>query len=166
MRVNEVAVPEQVAVTLTYPERVFEHNLERMRQYVINGPEKHPGANYLQSPDGRKMFLKYVPDRQALAASLRPGYMVERHLIDGDIVLFNRQPSLHKLSIMAHFVSTRSRCAMVGRGRTACAARVADRGDALCVGQTRAPRDRTGESTAVPDVPAQRVRVHAVQRRL
>lgn len=52
----------------------------------------------------RARFLKYVPDRQALADKLRPGYIVERHLIDGDIVLFNRQPSLHKLSIMAHFV--------------------------------------------------------------
>lgn len=49
-------------------------------------------------------FLKYG-NREKMAQELRFGDVVERHLIDGDIVLFNRQPSLHKLSIMAHIVS-------------------------------------------------------------
>lgn len=48
-------------------------------------------------------FLKYG-NREKIAQELRFGDIVERHLIDGDIVLFNRQPSLHKLSIMAHIV--------------------------------------------------------------
>jgi DNA-directed RNA polymerase subunit A' len=51
-----------------------------------------------------------------VAEALRPGYVVERHLVDGDIVLFNRQPSLHKLSIMAHFVRKHARTLTEGRG--------------------------------------------------
>lgn len=49
-------------------------------------------------------FLKYG-NREKMAHELKYGDIVERHLIDGDVVLFNRQPSLHKLSIMAHLVS-------------------------------------------------------------
>lgn len=52
-------------------------------------------------------FLKYG-NREKMAQELKFGDIVERHLIDGDIVLFNRQPSLHKLSIMAHIVSART----------------------------------------------------------
>jgi len=52
---------------------------------------------------GIKRFLKYG-NRTAVANQLKYGDLVERHLIDNDIVLFNRQPSLHKLSIMAHYV--------------------------------------------------------------
>lgn len=36
--------------------------------------------------------------------SSQPGYIVERHMIDGDYVVFNRQPSLHKMSMMGHQV--------------------------------------------------------------
>jgi len=61
LRVNEVAVPELVAKTLTYPERVFEHNIERLRQAILNGPDVHPGANFLQTPDGRKMCADRPP---------------------------------------------------------------------------------------------------------
>ena len=75
-----------------------------MRRYIINGPAKWPGANYVVSPDGRKIDLRYVKDRKALAETITPGWVVERHLVDGDIVLFNRQPSLHRMSIMAHRV--------------------------------------------------------------
>lgn len=52
--------------------------------------------------DDIKKFLKYG-NRQKTAQNLRVGDIVDRHLQDGDIVLFNRQPSLHKLSIMAHY---------------------------------------------------------------
>ncbi|GIS96663.1 MAG: hypothetical protein CM1200mP23_4690 [Nitrososphaerota archaeon] len=53
-------------------------------------------------PDGVKIRLDFVEDRSIIADSLEVGYLVERHLSDGDIVLFNRQPSLHQMSIMAH----------------------------------------------------------------
>ncbi|HID41003.1 MAG TPA: DNA-directed RNA polymerase subunit A', partial [Pyrodictium sp.] len=61
------------------------------------------GANYVITKDGRKIDLRYA-DRKRIAETLEPGWYVERHLRDGDIVLFNRQPSLHRMSIMAHVV--------------------------------------------------------------
>ncbi len=102
--INEVGVPEVVAKTLTVPEKVTPWNIEELRQYVLNGPEKWPGANYIIRPDGRRIDLRFVKDRKALAESLSVGFIVERHLKDGDIVLFNRQPSLHRMSIMGHIV--------------------------------------------------------------
>ncbi|KAJ3108920.1 hypothetical protein HDU96_007374 [Phlyctochytrium bullatum] len=103
LSIDQVAVPERVAKVLTYPERVTEHNIERLRRNVLNGTDKHPGAAFVQTQKGFKKFLKYGK-REEIANDLRIGDIVERHIDDGDIVLFNRQPSLHKLSIMSHFV--------------------------------------------------------------
>ena len=101
---SEVGVPEAVAMKLTIPEIVTEWNIDRMRKLVINGPEKFPGVNYIVRPDGVKIRLDFVEDRSTIAETLELGYLVERHLADGDIVMFNRQPSLHQMSIMAHYV--------------------------------------------------------------
>uniref|UniRef100_A0A2R5LGD7 DNA-directed RNA polymerase subunit n=1 Tax=Ornithodoros turicata TaxID=34597 RepID=A0A2R5LGD7_9ACAR len=102
LRIDQVGVPEHVAKILTYPERVTPHNLALMRRLIRNGCDVHPGANFLeQRGSGFKRYLRYG-NREQLAQNLRLGDVVERHLMDGDIVLFNRQPSLHKLSIMAH----------------------------------------------------------------
>jgi len=101
---SEVGVPESVAMKLTIPEIVTEWNIDRMRQLIINGPAQFPGVNYIVRPDGVKIRLDFVDDRSGIAESLERGYMVERHLSDGDIVMFNRQPSLHQMSIMAHYV--------------------------------------------------------------
>jgi DNA-directed RNA polymerase subunit A' len=101
---SEVGVPETVAKKLTIPEIVTEWNIERMRGLVINGPDKFPGVNYIVRPDGVKIRLDFVEDRSIIAQNLEVGYLVERHLSDGDIVMFNRQPSLHQMSIMAHYV--------------------------------------------------------------
>jgi DNA-directed RNA polymerase subunit A' len=101
---SEVGVPEQVAMKLTIPEIVTEWNIERMRTLVINGPNKFPGVNYIVRPDGVKIRLDFVEDRSTIAETLEIGYLVERHLANGDIVMFNRQPSLHQMSIMAHYV--------------------------------------------------------------
>ena len=101
---SEVGVPETVAMKLTIPEIVTEWNIERMRKLVINGPHKFPGVNYIVRPDGVKIRLDFVEDRSTIAETLELGYLVERHLADGDIVMFNRQPSLHQMSIMAHYV--------------------------------------------------------------
>ncbi|CAG8634234.1 6225_t:CDS:10, partial [Paraglomus occultum] len=106
LRIDEVAVPILVAKVLTYPERVFEHNRKKLQQCVINGPDVHPGANFVTQRNGFKRLLRYG-DRQAIAAELSVGDIVERHITDGDVVLFNRQPSLHKLSIMAHYVKVK-----------------------------------------------------------
>lgn len=101
LAIDEVGVPEYIAKILTFPERVTPHNIGWLGYLVENGAEKHPGANFIQHADGQKKFLRFS-NRSTLAKNLKCGDIVERHLVDGDKVLFNRQPSLHKLSIMCH----------------------------------------------------------------
>ncbi|XP_066147818.1 DNA-directed RNA polymerase III subunit RPC1 [Euwallacea fornicatus] len=102
LEIDQVGVPLQIAKILTFPEKVIRANIGLMRQLIINGPDKWPGANYVQQKGSFfKKFLKYG-NREKLAQELKFGDIVERHLHDDDVVLFNRQPSLHKLSIMAH----------------------------------------------------------------
>ena len=101
--INEVGVPVDIAKMLSVRVPVTPWNIEEMRRYVLNGPERWPGANYVITKDGRKIDLRYA-DRKRIAEMLEPGWYVERHLRDGDVVLFNRQPSLHRMSIMAHVV--------------------------------------------------------------
>lgn len=105
--IDQVAVPLLVAKNLTYPERVSQTNIEKLKKRVRNGANRWPGANYLIKKNlDNKLFLKYG-DLEKTAKYLKIGDIVERHLEDGDIVLFNRQPSLHKLSILSHFVKVR-----------------------------------------------------------
>ena len=106
--VATVGVPRQVAQIMTYPARVSRYNIEELRQCVRNGPDVHPGANLIRTTgihDGQPIVKSLAfGDRQLLAKRLRIGDIVERHMKDDDIVLFNRQPSLHRISIMAHRV--------------------------------------------------------------
>ncbi|KAI1973471.1 DNA-directed RNA polymerase III subunit C1 (rpo31) [Ophidiomyces ophidiicola] len=107
LRIDEVAVPQLVAMNMTYPERVTKYNKEKLRGRVRNGTKTWPGANYISKRGtSLKVFLKYG-NLRLMADQLEEGDVVERHLEDGDIVLFNRQPSLHKLSILSHFVKVR-----------------------------------------------------------
>ena len=103
LSLNEVGVPERVASEMTQTMNVNERNLETARRYVSNGPETHPGANYVRRPDGRRLKVT-EKNCEELSEKVEPGWEVSRHLIDGDIVVFNRQPSLHRMSIMAHEV--------------------------------------------------------------
>ena len=103
LSLNEVGVPERVAKEMTQTMRVNEQNIERAMRYVSNGPEGHPGANYVKRLDGRRLKVT-EKNCEELAEKIEPGWEVSRHLVDGDIVLFNRQPSLHRMSIMAHEV--------------------------------------------------------------
>ncbi len=103
LSINEVGVPLDIAMQMTIPVRIIQRNLELMRTYVARGNEVHPGANYVIRADERRLKVTEA-NREELAEKLEPGWTVERKLQDGDIVLFNRQPSLHKMSIMAHFV--------------------------------------------------------------
>jgi DNA-directed RNA polymerase II subunit RPB1 len=99
---DELGVPEEIAINLTFPEIVSPYNRERLLQNVRNGPDKHPGAKSVYSKRDKATFsLRYV---NADNIELREGDIVHRHLLDGDIVLFNRQPSLHKASMEAHRV--------------------------------------------------------------
>ena len=102
--INEVGVPLEIAKKLSVPEKVTHWNIEEMRRLVQNGPDNYPGALYIVRPDGKRVRLEFVLDREKIAESLEPGFIVERHLRDGDVVIFNRQPSLHRMSIMAHYV--------------------------------------------------------------
>jgi len=102
--ISEVGVPLDIARRLTVPETISTWNRSHFKSLIINGPTTYPGANYIIRPDGVKIRLDYVTDREALADSLSEGFIVERHLRDGDVVLFNRQPSLHRMSVMAHEV--------------------------------------------------------------
>ncbi len=104
LHISDVGVPSDVAKKLTIPETVSNWNMEKLKKLVLNGPNIYPGANYIIRPDGVKIRLEYVADRAPIADSLAIGYTVERHLLEGDIVIFNRQPSLHRMSIMAHNV--------------------------------------------------------------
>lgn len=101
--INEVGVPEMIAKEVTVPIYVTPWNIEEMKEYIRNGPNIHPGANYVERPDGRKVRV-YEETKEAIIEKLEIGFRVERHLINGDIVLFNRQPSLHRMSMMAHEV--------------------------------------------------------------
>ena len=112
LSIDEVAVPVLVARNMTYPEVVSQHNIGKLRQRIKNGARVWPGANYVvkKVPPGSpelRMHLKFGGNREHIAKELKYGDIVERHLEDGDVVLFNRQPSLHKLSIMSHFVRVR-----------------------------------------------------------
>jgi DNA-directed RNA polymerase subunit A' len=102
--INEVGVPLEVAKQLTIPKRLNYLNIEEMKKLVINGMDTYPGALYVVRPDGKRVRLEFVTEREKIAEVLQPGFIVERHLMDGDIVIFNRQPSLHRMSIMAHKV--------------------------------------------------------------
>ncbi len=102
--INDVGVPKDVAKILTIPTNVNDWNIEEMKQLILNGPNRHPGANYIIRNDRRRIDLRYVKNRKLIADMIAPGFTVERHLNNGDLVLFNRQPSLHRMSIMAHEV--------------------------------------------------------------
>jgi len=101
--INEVGVPEMIATEVTVPVHVNDWNIEQMKEHINNGPKVHPGANYVIRLDGRKIRV-LDETKEAILEMLEPGFIVERHLKDGDIVLFNRQPSLHRMSMMAHEV--------------------------------------------------------------
>lgn len=103
LNINEVGVPIDIAKILTVRTIVTPYNIEKLRKYILNGPDVHPGANYVikTGKGGARLYLKYA-DRKFVAENLEIGDIVDRHLDNGDIVLFNRQPSLHRMSIMAH----------------------------------------------------------------
>jgi|TARA_Y100000310_G_scaffold343678_1_gene452431 DNA-directed RNA polymerase subunit A' len=98
---NEVGVPDVIAMKLTVPERVNAWNMDYLKKFVEKGPQVYPGANYIVRPDGKK---KKITDetKEASLEEIQPGYTVERHLMDGDVAIFNRQPSLHRMSMMCH----------------------------------------------------------------
>jgi DNA-directed RNA polymerase II subunit RPB1 len=98
--VDHLGVPEEIAMNLTFPEIVTQYNRDRLMQAIQNGPLKYPGAKNVElKHENIKKRLGYVSKEYI---SLKEGDVVHRHLVDEDVVLFNRQPSLHKASMMCH----------------------------------------------------------------
>lgn len=101
LSVAEIGVPLEIAMNLTSPERVTPYNIDKLYKIVRNGADKWPGAKTIVRKDGRMISLKHVKTEEIV---LYDGDLVNRHLIDNDILLFNRQPTLHKMSMMGHRV--------------------------------------------------------------
>ena len=99
LSVKELGVPMKIAINLTKPVTVNKRNISYLTKLVQNGPEVHPGAKILERKNGDNISLRYV-DRNSIRLEI--GDTVHRHMMDGDAVLFNRQPTLHRMSMMAH----------------------------------------------------------------
>lgn len=111
LHLDEIGVPEVIANHLTVDEKVFDLNREKLQQTVWNGSSARNGANYVEFPKSAEransvtINLAHVDPYSVV---IEPGCIVRRHLRDGDYVLFNRQPSLHKTSMMGHRVRVMS----------------------------------------------------------
>lgn len=101
LSVAEIGVPLEIAMNLTSPERVTPYNVDKLYKLIQNGADKWPGAKTIVRADGRMISLKHVNTKELV---LYNGDVVNRHLLDNDILLFNRQPTLHKMSMMGHRV--------------------------------------------------------------
>jgi len=102
IKIDQLGVPIKIATNLTFPEIVNKYNIIRLTKMVRNGPDVYPGAKSIKKAnDGSSKSLLYV-DRESIELDM--GDIVHRHLMDDDNVLFNRQPSLHRMSMMAHRV--------------------------------------------------------------
>lgn len=101
IKLYELGIPLKIAMTVTFPEVVNKYNIDEIKKLIKNGPDNWPGAKYarLKSYDNITMTLKYA-NLEEIAEKLQFGDIIDRHLRDGDYVLFNRQPSLHKMSMM------------------------------------------------------------------
>ena len=97
---DEVGVPLSIAANMTFPERVTSYNQDILKVLVGNGPDKYPGAKFIIREDGTRINLAFR--RKDSELILQPGYIVERHVLTNDVVLFNRQPTLHRMSMMGH----------------------------------------------------------------
>jgi len=96
---KQLGVPKKVAMNLTKPVVVNDRNRNFLTKLVQNGPDVHPGAKNLEKKNGDTISLRY---RDRMSIRLENGDVVHRHMMDGDPVLFNRQPSLHRMSMMCH----------------------------------------------------------------
>jgi DNA-directed RNA polymerase II subunit RPB1 len=106
LSMTQLGVPKKVAMCLTKPIAVNDRNRAFLTKLVQNGPDTYPGAKILERKNGNPISLRYL-DRMSI--KLENGDVVHRHMMDGDAVLFNRQPSLHRMSMMCHIVKVMAR---------------------------------------------------------
>ena len=97
--VQELGIPLKIAKNITKPVEVNRMNIKFLEKLIQNGPDVHPGAKILEKKNGDNISLRYI-DRNSI--KLQIGDIVHRHMMDGDAILFNRQPTLHKMSMMCH----------------------------------------------------------------
>ena len=97
--IRELGIPMKIAKNITKPVVVNSLNKSFLTKLVKNGPETYPGAKILEKKNGESITLRYV-DRESII--LEDGDTVHRHMMDGDPILFNRQPTLHRMSMMCH----------------------------------------------------------------
>lgn len=103
LEMDEVGVPQEIAEELSIPLAVTEWNIEECKKFIMS--EKYPIATYVFRSDGKRVKVGDAPEmKKQISDDLKVGWIIERQLIDGDIALFNRQPSLHRISMMAHRV--------------------------------------------------------------
>jgi len=101
LSIKELGIPLKIAKNLTKPIKVNKNNKQFLLKLVKNGPDIYPGAKILERKSGENISLRYI-DRESI--QLYDGDIVHRHMMDGDGILFNRQPTLHRLSMMCHIV--------------------------------------------------------------
>ena len=99
LSIRELGIPKKIAMNLTSPVRVNSRNKSFLTTLVQNGPTVYPGAKILVRRSGENIYLENV-DRESIV--LEDGDYVHRHMMNGDPVLFNRQPTLHRMSMMCH----------------------------------------------------------------
>jgi DNA-directed RNA polymerase II subunit RPB1 len=99
LSIQQLGVPKKIAKNITKPVIVNIRNHDFLLQLVQNGPEYYPGAKILERKTGENISLRYI-DRKTIKLNI--GDIVHRHMLDGDMCLFNRQPSLHRPSMMGH----------------------------------------------------------------
>jgi DNA-directed RNA polymerase II subunit RPB1 len=97
--IKELGIPMKIAKNITKPVTVNKINKLFLMKLIQNGPEVYPGAKMLEKKNGEVITLRYI-DKKSLV--LEEGDIVHRHMMDGDAVLFNRQPTLHRMSMMCH----------------------------------------------------------------
>ena len=102
LNIDQVGVPRSIALKLSMPVTVTPFNIHELQELVIKGPDDWPGALYIIRNDQKRVDLRHISSKNDLI--LEVGWIVERHLKDDDVILFNRQPSLHRMSIMGHRV--------------------------------------------------------------
>ena len=101
LSIRELGIPLKIAKNLTKPVTVNKNNKQFLLKLIRNGPDTYPGAKILERKSGENISLRYI-DRESI--KLYDGDKVHRHMMDGDGILFNRQPTLHRLSMMCHIV--------------------------------------------------------------
>jgi len=99
LSIQELGVPLKIAKNITKPVVVNDANRNFLMKLIENGPNQHPGAKILEKKDGTSISLRWKDIKQV---HLENGDVVHRHMMDGDAVLFNRQPTLHRMSMMCH----------------------------------------------------------------